>query len=63
MRKQKSRSSAKRNYSTKRGSQKARRNKATWADPTVPITKASKRKKIKKLNLIEMRNNTCWWFG
>ena len=63
MRRRKLSSSAKRNQTKKKRSQTRKKSKTTWADPTVPITKISKRKKTKKLDLNEMRNNSFWWFG
>jgi len=62
MRRRKLSSSARRNPSKKRRSQSRRKSKTTWADPTVPITKMSKRKRT-KLNKNEMKRNSCWWFG
>jgi len=63
MKRQKLSSLPKRNQTKKRRSKTLRKSKTTWADPTVPITKISKRKKIKKLDLNEMKNNSFWWFG
>jgi len=62
MRKQKLRSSVKRGDRSKKRSQARRKSKVTWADPTVPKTWISKRKKT-KLNKNEMKKNSCWWFG
>gem|GEM_PF-6585487 len=38
------------------------RSKATWQDPTVPITKISKSKKTKSRK-DDPKKNSCWWFG
>jgi hypothetical protein len=39
-----------------------RRNKATWQDPTVRVTKISGSRKTKPAKK-DQKEGGCWWFG